>query len=119
MKTVRVKLLLNEHDLNRIIERSKYYKIGVIMHSKLIVTMPNGEKWEIPTNIIVRNRAKTRKEDIAESKSYFDSYPDELIDWATNNMNWKDVENYATRVGNPDDVDYDEGWINGEKELIK
>lgn len=41
----------------------------------------------------------------------------EIIDWASNNMNWNDVKDHAVKVS-VKEVDFQEGWVNGEKEVI-
>ena len=43
----------------------------------------------------------------------------ELQDWAANNMDWDDVKDYAKKADiEPIEVDYQEGWINGKKEIV-
>jgi len=90
----------------------------------LRVTMPDGSKWDVPARVIAENRAKyyaevdsdtTYQEEFEFTMS--DNY--ELKDWAAGNMNWSDVENHAQYVINPPTPDYQEGWVNGEKEIIE
>ena len=75
--------------------------------------MPDNSIWDIPITVIVEHRAE-----------YFGGkYPkisDEyaLLDWAAHNMNWEDVVLQAQEVVKPK-VDYQEGWINGKKEIIE
>jgi len=33
-------------------------------------------------------------------------------------MDWDDVKAWATKVEEEPDVDYQEGWVNGEKEVV-
>ena len=41
---------------------------------------------------------------------------DELLDWASGNMNWEDVEKHARCIARPDlECDYQDGWVNGNK----
>lgn len=42
----------------------------------------------------------------------------DLLDWAENNMNWKDVCQAAFQVS-PGKVDYQEGWVNGPKKVVE
>lgn len=37
---------------------------------------------------------------------------------AANNMNWADVEAHAVRYSGADSPDYQEGWVNGDKEIV-
>ena len=43
---------------------------------------------------------------------------DELIDWAQNNMNWDEVKQQAVKVSDGE-IDWQDGWVNGEKEVIE
>ncbi len=98
-----------------------------IMDEKLRVTMPDGSKWEVPVLVIAMDRAKyyagkdfdgdidqSLKEDtipLFESDSY------QVEDWASNNMNWSEVEKDAVKVV-ISDVDYQKGWVNGDTEIV-
>jgi hypothetical protein len=42
----------------------------------------------------------------------------EIEDWAANNMNWVDVQAIAVKVSIKE-VNFQEGWVNGEKEVIE
>ena len=96
----------------------------------LRVTMPDGQKWDVPVEVIARNRAahyasefgdeveRSLKEDTlllfdGEGGAY------EIEDWAANNMNWDEVEEHATLAMAQDAVDFQEGWVNGEKEILE
>ena len=89
----------------------------------LRVTMPDGSKWDVPARLVAENRAKyyakndpdtTYEEEFEFTMS--DEY--ELFDWAADNMNWEDVEEFAVRHLGPYDTDFQEGWVNGEKEIV-
>jgi hypothetical protein len=100
----------------------------------LEVIMPDGSKWDIPAKIIAENRAKYYAEHDTDKTSgeEFDKVfkeevelllndpdgEDVIIDWAANNMNWSDVKDFAVKVSDME-VDYQEGWVNGDKEVIK
>jgi len=96
----------------------------------LRVTMPDGSKWDIPAKPIAEERARyyaksdTGKESGPEFDKVFnelvedaleDTY--EIIDWASNNMNWSDVKDVAKKVSDME-IDFQEGWVNGEKEVV-
>ena len=79
----------------------------------LRVTMPDGSRWDIPVMVIVKHRAKYFGEKDPEMRGEY-----EIMDYATNNMNWGDVVLHAQEVIKPE-PDYQEGWINGNKEIIE
>jgi len=92
----------------------------------LIVTMPDGSKWSVPVAIIARHRAEAYAEEYGgdvdrslaeDTLPLFESDPFEVEDWAANNMNWKDVAPHARQVEAPLPPDYEEGWVNREKEV--
>jgi hypothetical protein len=103
------------------------------MAKYLRVTMEDGSQWDIPATIIAGDRARYYAEHDSGKKSgpefdkifkeemenaLEDEY--EIIDWAANNMDWSDVVAYAVKVENPTKkVDFQEGWLNGEKEVIE
>ena len=86
--------------------------------------MPDGRRWDVPALLIAQHRAKAIVETDTETNfdaevkfTLNDEY--EIQDWAANNMNWKDVERQAQMVNEDITVDYQEGWINGDKEIIE
>ena len=96
----------------------------------LKVTMPDGSRWKVPVRIIAENRARyyAEKEYITLEQSLkFDTLPlfeedeYEIEDWASNNMDWSDVEKYAIRMKDMGLTleELQEGWINGEKEIVE
>ena len=92
------------------------------MQKYLRVTMPDGSKWDVPLILIAENRAAAivgapGKEFDKEVESLLkEEY--EIIDWAQNIMDWKDVVLQARMVKDAE-VDYQEGWMNGKKEIIE
>lgn len=83
------------------------------MKTTLRITMPNGDKWDVPMEPIYKlwRKDHTSEEDALVEIGF-------LIDWATNNLNWSDVEPFA-RIAVPGPVvDLQEGWVNGRKELL-
>lgn len=90
----------------------------------LRVTMPNGRKWDVPALLIAQHRAiaivETDMETSFDAEVKFalnNEY--EIQDWAANNMDWKDVEFRAQIASEDIGVDYQEGWVNGNKEIIE
>lgn len=88
----------------------------------LQVTMPDNSIWKVEAIIIAEDRASYLSENEGGSynlilrETLADS--DLLIEWAKNEMNWKDVKNNAIRVEDCD-VDYEDGWCNGDKVIIE
>lgn len=88
------------------------------------VTMPDGDIYAVPVKVIAENRANYYKkefnDDLVDSLEQ-DTLPlfkddwSEVRDWAQNNMDWSDVAKYAVLLPKePQDIDYQEGWVNGE-----
>lgn len=98
------------------------------MKQNLHVSMPDGSRWSVPVEIIARDRAayyapREFDGDIERSLTedtipLFESDDYEIKDWAANNMNWKDVKAHAVCVKAPSPPDFQEGWINGDKEVV-
>jgi hypothetical protein len=97
----------------------------------LRVTMPDSSRWDVPASLIAESRARyyAKHDSMEESgpeydKVYREEYEytinsdSELKDWAANNMNWSDVSANAARTKGPDMPDYQEGWVNGKKEVV-
>ncbi len=84
----------------------------------LMVDMPDGSRWAVPADVIARNRDKSYGGD---DDLYLETLEndDELEDWAVNNMDWADVKALAFMVRPPEPVDYEDGWINGDKEVAE
>jgi len=90
--------------------------------------MPDGSKWDVPAVVVAERRATyyaDKETDPVKSMTVFQEEresalhnADELVDWAKNNMNWTDVKKHATMYGSSKEVDYQEGWCNGEMEAV-
>jgi len=87
--------------------------------------MPDNSIWTVPICIIAQNRAEYYKDDFdgsikrsldEDTLPFFAQNGFEVIHWATNNMNWDEVKDYAILVKKPE-TDYQEGWLNGEKDI--
>lgn len=95
-----------------------------IREKYLRVTMLDGVQWDVPARVIAENRAKyyaDKDPDTTYADEFEFTMTDkyELQDWAANNMDWDDVKDYAKKVDiEPIEVDYQEGWINGKKEIV-
>jgi len=93
------------------------------MKDMMKIEMPDQSIWALPVSYIARNRAaryahefdgnieRSLKEDTVP---HFEDDDYNITDWASNNMNWSDVEEHAEQISKGD-VDYQEGWVNGEK----
>jgi hypothetical protein len=75
------------------------------------ITFPNGEVWQVPAEVVAKDRAEfysqldferghaSSKEDAyVEELNYALNDPVELIDYLRNNMDWSDVQAHAVRV---------------------
>lgn len=89
----------------------------------LHVTMPDGSVWAVPADLVASYRARHyANKDIKiykEELEYTLNNPSELIDWAANNMNWDDVASAAKLHRPADSVDFQEGWVNGFKQVVE
>jgi hypothetical protein len=95
----------------------------------LKVTMPDGSKWKVPVRIIAQHRANYYLENYItlenslkeDTLPLFEEDPFEIEDWASNNMDWEDVQKYAERLKDKglSMEELQEGWVNGEKEIIE
>lgn len=97
----------------------------------LRVTMNDGSRWDIPAEVIAKDRSEyyaKRDADNGEGEynllydeemDYILSNDDELKDWASNNMNWSEVKEHAKKVEEPSDIDWEDGWCNGNKKVVE
>jgi len=92
--------------------------------------MPDCSQYDVPAKLIAMNRAEYYANKVKDSKSerncrlieeyeftMSDEY--ELQDWAANNMCWEDVKDKAIKITDNKEIDFQEGWVNGEKEIIE
>lgn len=95
------------------------------MSKHLVITMPDESVWAVPVEVIAINRATSYASEFGgdvqtsldqDTLPLFNSAPFEIEDWAANNMNWSDVAAQA-RLIREGETDYQEGWVNGEKEV--
>lgn len=98
----------------------------------LQVTMPDKSLWEMPAYLIAQQRARYFAESDTQQKSgpeFLAIYNQEievgmqddytLIDWASNEMNFEDVEHVLVQVESGKPVDYAAGWTNGRKRVVE
>ena len=99
-----------------------------ILDNKYRVTMPDGSTWEVPVRLIAENRAeyyvKEFGGDIENSLKIgtlplFEEDDYEIANWAKGNMDWSDVKEYAIQVKSLEDPDFQEGWVNGNYEIVE
>lgn len=95
----------------------------------LAITMPDKSRWVVLVEVIARHRATyyaSKHEfggdvgrNLAEDTNpLFESDEDAIKDWAANNMDWDEVKSVAIKLDREPPCDYQEGWVNGEKEVI-
>ena len=87
----------------------------------IIVRFSDRTIWEFPASVIAEARAKYYE--VKEPGCYQDEFDYtlgdnyELLDWASNNMDWKDVVNYARLIDIDESSDYNEWWVNADREV--
>lgn len=85
------------------------------------VTMPDGSRWDVPVQAIADSRDENYQDDKEDTIAFIRAKSlgrGEIEDWAVNNMNWDDVKEYATQAVKPEEPDLQDGWVNGEKEIV-
>ena len=88
----------------------------------LKTTMPDGSVWAVPLRVIAEAYIATYDDLSARDRMDFRAgeaadIQAELLNYAAGNMNWSDVRTKATRVEPAPPVDFQEGWVNGRKEI--
>lgn len=93
------------------------------MKTYMTVEFSDKSVYQIPSMIVARHRAayyaheygndidKSLEEDTLPL--FEDSF--EIEDWASNNMDWSDLEFAAILITCPVRVDYDDEWVNAKK----
>lgn len=99
-----------------------------IYNKWMTVQMDDGI-WAVPVKIIADDRAHYYAEKDEEfggsferslnedTLTVFQNDDFEILDWAACNMNWEDVAPHAVKLTSRV-PDYDEGWANGDREII-
>ncbi len=89
---------------------------------KMRIIFPCNEVYDVPAEFIARQRAEYYEEEEKEIQSEIDfalNNEYEIIDWASNNMDWKDVKEVAQKVENTEKSDLETMWTNAEKKIIE
>lgn len=91
--------------------------------AKFRVQMEDLSLWDVPVQAIADNRDAfyaENKEDTIGSIRDGGLSDAEIHDWAGNDMNWSDVQAFATQVPTIQEkrVDWEDGWANGEKKIV-
>ena len=90
---------------------------------RMHVTMEDGSMWSVPVWVIALHHAsfysKEKNRDANwilehETVPLFNEGSFEIEDWATSDMNWSDVEEFATCIEEPK-PDYAVDWVDGDK----
>lgn len=85
----------------------------------LTLAIEDGSIYGIPLEIIARNRAENYKDEFAndierslaeDTLPLFEDDPFEAVDWASNNMNWEDVQEHAVQLRGPEPIDFQSAW---------
>ena len=98
----------------------------------LVVTMPDNSRWAISTKFIAKHRVRyyAKRDSEMEGNDYDKTFDIEfaytleddyeLVDWASNNMYWKDIADVALRLADkPSWCDYGKEWTNVDKVVIE
>lgn len=82
----------------------------------LRVSMPDGSKWDVPLRLVAQSYVDYYQAETVDDALRHD---DTLIYWAENIMNWDEVADKARIAVQPPHVEkYQDGWMNGEKEIV-
>lgn len=92
----------------------------------LLIEMPDGSKWGVPLEVIARHRAACYVDEfdgslerslIEDTMPLFleDSYA--APDWASNNMRWRRVAEYAQKIEEAKPIDFEGAWTNAPKRV--
>jgi hypothetical protein len=88
----------------------------------VIAEFSDGSRWAIPAERLAQSYAdyySESKEEFEDNFDYIMSDDRELLDWATNNADWEDVEIFARYLGNSRTVNYNKEWANAEKSVSR
>lgn len=95
--------------------------------------MPDDSQWRISANYIAAQRAEyyatgdfEKDKTIPyttlfqEEMEYALKNDDELVDWASNSMNWSHVKDIATELpSKKKELDFEDKWPNANKEIVE
>lgn len=92
----------------------------------LTIKQSDGSVWGVPVEMIARNRAEFYASEFdgdvkrslqEDTLPLFRVIPSRIKEWAVNNMNWEDFDGHQGQISPPQPVDFQEGWLRGEKGL--
>ena len=89
--------------------------------ARYMVHMDNLTMWSVPVQIIADSRDeyyKDDKEDTIKSIRKGDLDPYGIKDWASGNMNWADVKEYAVQEDSAGEPNWEECWMNSPTEIL-
>ncbi len=90
--------------------------------AELHINMSDGSIWSIPVQIIVDARDEyyqDEKEDTVKFVRDRSLTNYEIIDFASNNMNFSDFNGHAKEIPTKrKKLDFEEEWANGDKEVV-
>lgn len=94
------------------------------------ITFANGETWKVPAQVIAEDRAKyyadldaqrgnvsDRDEAYREELEFTLGDDYELMDWMSNNMDWKDIKPHAVKVREAPTPNYSREFSNTKKQV--
>lgn len=92
------------------------------------VTFSNGERYDIPAELIAESRADYYATEFGGEEATYDKIYEkeykytlgdriELIDWVSNNMEWEDVEDSAEKLDTKKTNKSDE-FVNADKQVV-
>lgn len=88
-----------------------------ILKKSYVVSFSNGEKWSVPVRVIATHRARYYAIEVSNLQTSLEKDTIPLFEfnhyaideWAKNNMDWSDVEEYASCVSTA--FNYQEAWV--------
>ena len=87
----------------------------------IAVNFSDGTTWEFPASVVAEGRARYyegREPGCYQEEFDYTMGSDyELLDWASNNMDWKDVLSCATLVDTKNLSKYADEWVNADREV--
>ena len=92
----------------------------------LYVEMNDGSVWAVPVIVIAEHRATYFKKEFhndldrslnEDTLPLFSYNLGEIEEWASREMTWEDVKDFAIQIESAKDLDYSDGWVNGYKEV--
>lgn len=104
-------------------ERRNNKRRNEVVHKFLIITMPDGSKWELSYTVLLVNYMNHKGyviRDLNEVDKFSDmpGSVEERIKLIRSEFSWNQIRDIATCIQPPREVDYESGWRNGSMELV-